>query len=121
MGDIPAEMRAGVKAQLLAFLLYSTLASLQQLAAAFGGDSLDDYGSEEPAAQLLPGPHAALRCLFWLDAGESPTFDSPGTAFSAFDLNCILRPALTSMQHRPLLVFSACSAQEQLMQTIASD
>ncbi|CAL8466179.1 g5715 [Coccomyxa elongata] len=69
MGDVPAEMRAGVKAQLLAFLLYSTLASLQQLAAAFGGDSLDDYGSEEPAEQLLPGPHAALRCLFWLDPG----------------------------------------------------
>lgn len=70
MGDIPAEMRAGVKAQLLAFLLYSTLASLQQLAAAFGGDSLEVYGSEEPAEQLLPGPHAALRCLFWLDSGK---------------------------------------------------
>ncbi len=70
MGDIPAEMQASVKAQLLAFLLYSTLASLQQLAAAFGGDAMDDYGSEEPAEHLLPGPHAALRCLFWLDPGE---------------------------------------------------
>ena len=69
MGDIPAEMRESVKEQLLAFLLYSTLGSLQQLAAAFGGDAEDDYGAEEPAEQLLPGPHAALRCLFWLDAG----------------------------------------------------
>ncbi len=72
MGDIAADMRAGVKAQLLSFLLYSTLASLQQLAAAFGGDSLGDYGLEEPAEQL-PGPHAALRCLFWLDSGMPMT------------------------------------------------
>lgn len=72
MGEIPGELRAEVKVQLLAFLLYSTLGSLQQLAAAFGGDAHDygdDYGAEEPAEQLLPGPHAALRALFWLDAG----------------------------------------------------
>ncbi len=73
-GDVPAELRATVKAQLLAFLLYSTLASVQLLAAAFGGAAGDElYGSEEggEGEEVLPGPYAALRCLFKLDAGES--------------------------------------------------
>jgi hypothetical protein len=71
MGDIPQELRATVKAQLLAFLLYSTLASLQQLAAAFGGTAEEEFGLEDGSAEaeILPGPHAPLRCLFRLDAG----------------------------------------------------
>lgn len=68
------DLRATVKAQLLAFLLYSSLASLQLLAAAFGGAAGDEShaSSEEeaPEREVLPGPYAALRCLFWLDPGK---------------------------------------------------
>lgn len=59
-----------MKLQLLAFLLFSTLESVHRLAAAFGGGD-DDYALDDESAQaLLPGPHAALRCLIRLDAGQ---------------------------------------------------
>ncbi len=57
-----------MKLQLLAFLLFSTLESVHRLAAAFGGGD-DEYALDESAEALLPGPHAALRCLIRLDAG----------------------------------------------------
>ena len=58
-------------AQLLGLLLFSTAASLQRLASAFGGGE-EEWGGEEPSeAPLLPGPHAALRCLFRLDPGKT--------------------------------------------------
>ena len=57
-----------MKLQLLAFLLFSTLDSVHALAAAFGGGE-DEYALDEAAEALLPGPHAALRCLLRLDAG----------------------------------------------------
>lgn len=69
-GEIPADMQATVKLQLLAFLLFSTLESVHSLAAAFGGGD-NEYALDESAEALLPGPHAALRCLIRLDAGES--------------------------------------------------
>ena len=67
-GEIPEDIQATVKLQLLAFLLFSTLESVLRLAAAFGGGD-DDYALDESAEALLPGPHAALRCLIRLDAG----------------------------------------------------
>lgn len=67
-GDVPTEIQATVKLQLLAFLLFSTLESVHRLAAAFGGGD-DEYATDESAEALLPGPHAALRCLIRLDAG----------------------------------------------------
>ena len=67
-GTIPLEIQATVKLQLLAFLLFSTLESVHSLAAAFGGGD-DEYALDESAETLLPGPHAALRCLIRLDAG----------------------------------------------------
>ncbi len=57
-----------MKLQLLAFLLFSTLESVHRLAAAFGGGD-DEYALDESSEALLPGPHAALRCLIRLDAG----------------------------------------------------
>ena len=69
-GEIPADIQAAVKLQLLAFLLFSTLESAHRLAAAFGGGD-GDYSADESTEALLPGPHAALRCLIRLDAGET--------------------------------------------------
>ena len=69
-GEIPADIQATVKLQLLAFLLFSTLESAHRLAAAFGGSD-GDYSTDESAEALLPGPHAALRCLIRLDAGKT--------------------------------------------------
>ena len=67
-GEVPTDIQATVKLQLLAFLLFSTLESVHRLAAAFGGGD-DEYATDESAQALLPGPHAALRCLIRLDAG----------------------------------------------------
>ena len=69
-GEIPADIQATVKLQLLALLLFSTLKSAHRLAAAFGGGD-GDYSADEAAEALLPGPHAALRCLIRLDAGDT--------------------------------------------------
>ena len=68
-----------MRAQLLALLLYSTAASLQRLASAFGGEE-GEWGAGTAAGEegsgddlaLLPGPHAPLRCLFALDPGRTP-------------------------------------------------
>ena len=82
-GEIPRDIQATVKLQLLAFLLFSTLESVHQLAAAFGGGD-DDYTMDESAEALLPGPHAALRCLIRLDAGMGPPFPTARIRTSAY-------------------------------------
>ncbi|KAK9804391.1 hypothetical protein WJX72_010740 [[Myrmecia] bisecta] len=64
-GALPAEVASLVKAQVLAFLLYTGPAGLQSVA----GGQEEQLGGQAGLDDLLPGPHPVLRCLASFDAG----------------------------------------------------
>ncbi|KAK9840784.1 hypothetical protein WJX81_004448 [Elliptochloris bilobata] len=80
-GELPAEARGLVRAQLLGLLLYATPAALLRLTAAFGGGDAPD--ERDRVAAAMPGPHPALRVLAALDAGA--TFAVVAEALAGWD------------------------------------
>lgn len=56
------------KAQLLGFLLYGSPEIIARLLKAFGSEEVSD--SQSALEDILPGPHAVLRCLITVSPGK---------------------------------------------------
>ncbi len=76
-GGLPEAMIPVVKAQLLAFLIYTTPPMLQQQLQGVGQgsgqpeDAIEEEQKEADLAQMLPGPCPVLRRLVAFDPGET--------------------------------------------------
>lgn len=78
------EQVESVKGELLGFLLYGTPDAAAKLLAAFGSEEAGD--SALALRDILPGPHAILRCLTSISAGKHlivcPKRNTVGGCFS---------------------------------------